>query len=30
MREFLLETVKALGAMGFFAAMAWGLKLLGI
>lgn len=30
MREFLSEAVKALGAMGFFAAMAWGLKLLGI
>lgn len=30
MREFLLETAKALGVMGFFAAMAWGLRLLGI
>lgn len=30
MREFLFETVKALGAMGLFAAMAWGLRLLGI
>ena len=29
MREFLFEIARALGAMGFFAAMAWGLRLLG-
>jgi len=30
MSEFAAEVLRALGAMGFFAAMAWGLKLLGI
>lgn len=28
MQEFLLELVHAMGLLGFFAAMAWGLSLL--
>lgn len=30
MQEFLSELARALGALGLFAAMAWGLKILGI